>query len=874
MLGLFGQRQVPVQVVIPPEQDQDPDEEQMSKMKKRREKQKKKKDGIEFTLISRKRKVKKQPSEIVKAVNELIKNGYNTSDKIASYFLTEKSKSLSNAAKNMYTALVTSKVYADNVRLTDTITNKPLHCYYFIKTFKTKTLSNDSLWLNLLARKSYSNASDKLKNLYNISSIYSAWFGSKAVEYSNQKILKGYYQDFSDSFAMIGANGLLEEEKVAILNAEKFNFEDSDIKYTAVGDSNKCIIYKSTLNADEVKDLIKKTVEISSTDSGFSLNEKKIEMKKEVFKYVDCKVKPEVFCPAFLIMPNEQEYSVIIKFDVDYNKLFLLFDKYTINGNIDVNSNLFYWDTMEQFFDFIAIYIVTSKANNENAKKKLKSIYDTYVKLKPIIELWKGVQIKFQKILHTFYYAFAGKINYDKLDFLYKKVNEYIIDRDRLKKEENYDEISELFRSCPLCTMIGNQFSDEVFGIADTMRSAIDNLMIGGINIIKQLRQVGVLIYNVSLCAENDENSKVAFPFGVAFGSFLGNLWYKGRMNVGALAANAENLRDRIQVNREQRERRVEQDYQDIQKIDQNVLSAIGVFISTRETALGYKLGDNALKELGGIVFNMVKNDKNFNDAIRLEIFKALRENRNANIQFPQNIIDKINNYIDTAKNNAMSEILNAQRAVNERQKELNNAQNNLNNIQNKSAFEPKVPVAQQGVRPGDVNDEIDIDFSGGEEEKKEEREDEFDEGPLVNLKARDLPVNSASGMFKFYLDNNQIDPDAKGSPYAQFYGDVLYLSGLDPKMDQEAGKYLSLRALIENYGGLKYDLIDAVSKLYRLDFSNLSNYRSKKITRGKLVFDDDTVSYVNNNPDATLVGTIQAKQDAMRQAKQVAKNA
>ena len=782
-------------------------------MKKRKEKKKSKKELTEeFIMVSGRRRTKKPPSDVVIAVNDLIRQGFDTSEKISGYFSTKKTKKLNENAKRMYLALVNSKVYVENIRLTDTITNNPLHCFFHIPKFKTKTISNDVLWLNLLNKKAYQNSRDK--RLFDISSVYSVWFGSEVYRYDDEKVLKGYYQDFSENFAIIGANGLKLEEKYALLNQNEFNFTYKDNKYIANGDNNACVIYMES-EKNIVKNLIENTVEISSNGNGFDMNEKKVELKEYSFKYVDCVVKPEIFCPAFLIMPKEREYSVTVKMNIDYNKFFKFLIDECKYGGTEVYDYLIYWDTLNYFFDFIAVFIVTAKDLSDSAKNKFKNWFNTYNELKPMIELWKSNQIKFQKIAYSFYHAFSGKINYDRLKFLLDKLDEYITDKNRLVLDQSYKRIRDFFNNLTNCQMIRNQFTDEVFGIADSMKKAIDNLIAGGEDIIGNLRKVGTLIYRACLSSLGDENAKIAFPFSISVGVFLGDLWYGEDDKIDVFAQNIESYQERVAKNEAKAERENEELLSKMDQLNELVIPLIDSKIQAKEQEIGFQLKQEESKDLSDAVLSQFGRDNYRQAFLNKKLLEAIDSNKDPNdVNIANKYMNIIENYIKKKKLENESSIIQSRAEMNNAAQVLNNAQSQYADV----VSNQQQPITQV-QNPVSVSANIPQSAFG-------ENVDMY-----IDIDRRD-----PSEIFKQILGNSSSIVSVPGSSLAQFYADVASLSGQYKLNPIDAAKSNSVSNLMKMYP-MKDQLIDVVVGTYQIPTENLINYKHQKYGKKNVSF-------------------------------------
>ena len=189
---------------------------------KRRAKKKKGKEKLEAIIASYNRSSKKNMSLMQKNFNEMAKLGYKTINDVTSFFTT-RNVSLGTLSKKMYEALLKTKV--DNlgcIRLSDTLANDPLYEYLFVDGFDTRLITNDRLWLNLLyyrSIKSRMEGEDKYTlELLRDSTISKVTVVSKPLIFNGQdKMYRGYYQDFSGDFAVIGVELLnAEQQKITL----------------------------------------------------------------------------------------------------------------------------------------------------------------------------------------------------------------------------------------------------------------------------------------------------------------------------------------------------------------------------------------------------------------------------------------------------------------------------------------------------------------------------------------------------------------------------------------------------------------------------------------------------------------------------------
>ena len=86
-------------------------------------------------------------------------------------------------------------------------------------------------------------------------------------------------------------------------------------------------------------------------------------------------------------------------------------------------------------FVFLLTSPTLNSKGNEEKKETLKKYIIQYIDLKPILLAWKQNQLSLQKICQDYYNSFLGKIRYDKIRSLYKRINSYIDMRNKLLSE-------------------------------------------------------------------------------------------------------------------------------------------------------------------------------------------------------------------------------------------------------------------------------------------------------------------------------------------------------------------------------------------------------------------------------------------------------
>ena len=492
-------------------------------------KEKEKKTSRSLFILNKKRKRKTERSAVANAIKELSKRKINNVEGVQAYFL-ENRKVVGEKEAKFYNTILSMKVVNNNIRLSDVLTNKPIYGYYCDTKMTSFIISNDVLYSNALFF--YRTEKEKADDLFKECAYVDQVSFCSLPFMCTGDVKKGYYQDFSGTFAAIGYEGLSEEEKKKIIGGEgeKIKFNYNDIEYLVFHLSGCTLVYPSKLkgNTDEIKNMCENMKTISVSGSRVILNDKSFKVNNKV-RYVDSVVKTQDFCPAFLEMPESTEFSVLFRIVYDYNKLYDEIKNICQKQQLlKFPRNMFYWDTMHQCFDFIGVLAVTGKnfITPEN-QKNLALVYDNYIKLKDVLDLWKQNQLLFQRCIKEFYSSFNNIVNYDKLIVLRDKIRDYMEMYNALTNDETYDEITTLINSCHIfrmCDCIHKQMNFNLFSLAQQMYNVITAMNNADVRtLVNDLRQLGFAIYNLTYVPSDKPNAQM-FPFIVSPGAFLGNV--------------------------------------------------------------------------------------------------------------------------------------------------------------------------------------------------------------------------------------------------------------------------------------------------------------------------------------------------------------
>ena len=503
---------------------------------KRMPKQKKEKPFKKLLYqIGKKRKRNYAPSFIQQVSNELVKRRALNENDVNSY-LIEKKHDLTARDKKLFNFLVTTKVINGNITLSDNLTNKPLYFYYSVKNVETKTFTNDSLYVACLVSRTADQANIVNKTIINkCVDVDYIQIVSNSFECTGD-IKKGFYQDYTGEFAAIGLSILNQEEKNKILDmSNKWEFLYKNIKYYGCGDNNSCVIVQSDL-VGNVKDYYNSMKIFSNLKSTNNISEKTFELVKKV-KFIDSKLKPDSFCPAFMLLPENVKCDMMIRFKYDYNMLFRILDElYVANEkkNLIAPPNMIYWNCINEGMDFIAIYSITSLQLTDPHRTFIHNFYNVYETYKPVINLWKENQLESQHILFEFYNSFNTRIMYDKMTSIYKKVNYFLENRETLENDETFKTIKEFFGTISeFAGWINNQLDVRYVLVFRKLQAFLKQFINGkGFNedmLERQLYNLGMAIYDLTESGR-DKSKFPCFPNLLSPGAFFGDVTNSGKL--------------------------------------------------------------------------------------------------------------------------------------------------------------------------------------------------------------------------------------------------------------------------------------------------------------------------------------------------------
>lgn len=780
------------------------DEDVVNEVMKQKLTKAEKKEQRRFMFRDSEQRLGKRASQVQKIIDVLHRKRLRQPGEIMGYFKAEKIQ-IGKIPLQMYTSLASVRVEnSGKLHFSNSMLNGSIYFRAFAGNFVTKTMTNDVLYLYLLYNRILLGASGKEENnpvvkmLLN-SDVAGAMISTKPFILEEEDIRKGYYQDFTADAAVIGTAGVDKSERAKIISKEKYKFKIKGVQYQAEGDSNMCVIVNTEKYGPDESLKLLEDVKVISEFGNFELGPKVVEVKNKCVRYISANLKPEVFCPAFLELNDEESFSVLLKMKIDLNSLFDLMEEQLKSKKDIFISNAFgYWDSFETYFEFLFVFLLTSptlnKDENKEKKSNLKGYILKYIDLKPALIAWKQNQLALQKLCIDYYNSFLGRIKYDKIRSLYKRISSYIDARNKLLNE-SFSEVKGFIDSCPIFSMnVRRQLSMEGLSLGDDLYSAITAIYENNPDfLVKKLRRAGVLIYESGYYLKMDkDDKKLLFPFTLSEGAFLGNL-YEGYQVENPIETNANRISKSIIERNTRYEEFTDKVFDVLQEADdkitaivrKNVINQVGA--NTPDLIINY-----LVKE---IKKNMSKNEK---DKINKYLAKNLNKEANAlDYTLNKNSMKPVNNYLSNQRMQKNTNKSNMYKEMNEIEK----SKKKIEAIQEDVAGEGK----------GDGDDDIEM----AEDEKEVEKVVAVEEPEIVEYLLSFKGSNKKnSGVSKLLAD---IIIDSK--VYDLGTDDWNNLSAIPPgdllrdyPIDREAIKYVLADHKIEvepgeveNYVGSPY---------------------------------------------------------------------
>jgi len=485
-----------------------------------------------FSDLKRKKK-KKPKSSFQEIIDGLSKKKYKDFYEIKDYLSSEKGINVKKRTLTFLETVMKARVVNGKFTVSDTFANTPITYKIVGSEFNTSYMTNDNLWI-----------ASKFREIFDGDSYFCLPFDNKFYIKSAQIVSspflfngvseKGFLQDNDPDFFSYNIwtdkYNVLSEKSDELL---KFNkdvqiFKYQGKTYSKVGNASKCIIVESS-RVKDAKDLSQKQYKFSVDKIKKSgIGAKTIEVKNKP-RYIDTKLKPDNFCPAYFSLGGYiVSAKMLFNIAFDYNSFYEMIITYAKNNNsvIKFPNDFFYWDNLPLMMDLFTSLSVTGKSFGlpENMVYFITKICEKYFPIKTVLDLWGRLMLDIQKLCRDFFNCFNNKINFDTLVDMKKRVTDLIEDHKTLRDDESLIDVvaffTETLKDWDLC--IRNQMNhDNIKNLLKLIKSALKEIEDGKLQNLDKIEKAAAIIYNVSYSYKDDNT--VLFPIVLSPGAFFGN---------------------------------------------------------------------------------------------------------------------------------------------------------------------------------------------------------------------------------------------------------------------------------------------------------------------------------------------------------------
>ena len=675
-------------------------------LKQEEKKKKTLRDRI-FLALKRKRVKTNKISAVQSIINQVIKEKANTPDQIAA-IMQKRGMEKSNEVINIASLVMDTKVINDKIVLSDRISEKPLFTYYTTYVPELSALTNDVLYLWYIYYTDIQeevNENDEAKEfkiyMLNKCALENVGIVSAPMVLGGE-IKKGYYQDYSGQYLALNLDNINEENRNKILNlkAGASEFIYLDTKYYVSGNREACVIYTEE-NKGKIKEMYDNMKILKAENNKIELNEKVLPIKRRP-KFLSCKLKGERFCPCYMVFPSKINIACLYKIKLDNNAVFEELEKNMKKNVFKYPRNICYWNELDSFVDFMWVFALASRTISPDFKKGLMDILVLYEKNKPAFQMWKTVQLEYQRLLYEYYNSFNTRIKYDKLMNIFNKMNEHIKIRASLMRDNSYKDVINFFKYFgDMAEYINRQFTDKCQIAADKVVDALSKLDNGKIKGIDEIKETGILIYFLSDTPDYDKYMYPSFPFILSPGAFLGNIIDKGTDDVGEdfideMIENHNKNKERMNMNNEDAVKNINNL---IDNVDDSIKEVLINNIKKYYKKYGIKKEDS--KNIEKAVIDNAFKDEDLIKRIKNDIIlKTISSGsiKEIDLKNDEAFTDIVDNIVNDFNLQEKKEKLEKNIELIKMEKNINNIKNEMNQIKNKDINVLKANLSKRNV--------------------------------------------------------------------------------------------------------------------------------------------------------------------------------
>lgn len=393
---------------------------------------------------------------------------------------------------------------------------------------------------------------------------------------------QGLIQDYDVNFSAICAPKIKENiaytEEIIEKHENEGGFNISGEGYTYFGNNELCIIHKDGMSKEEILAKINNCRYLSTGLNGFKDGYKVIKVGENRIFFIYKKVDPESFCPSFVYIPQGVVGGLLFELALDYDELFAYLD---IETPIFPN-NICYWDTIQQFVDFLSIFIISAQNISNENRTRLSDWVDKYNTYKPFIVKLKKIQKDVEQMFHEFLNAFLNDSDYSRYFNLYdktKNVYEAII---ALKGNKDYPQVTSIFNEVPFCKMIQNQLATDSSAVLKDIVDVLGNIIRGSKaeTLAADVRKIARIIFGFLPIGTDPD--KVLFPFITPGGDLTGSLIEFNKPGFDALFDNLVKQSQKVAKAKQKKKNEIESSVGNLMSYDKKIDSLIETYFNLR----------------------------------------------------------------------------------------------------------------------------------------------------------------------------------------------------------------------------------------------------------------------------------------------------
>ena len=486
-------------------------------------------------------------NELTRVANELRKRDNLTLDDIKDAI--KNNPKLRQTDAKIIDTVLKCKMKEDKILMKDDTFTKTLTFYIVGQDIKTKYLTNDYLYLQMIANRFiFSNPENSviLSQLLRGSGLQSVTIISRNFTL-NEDTAKGLIQDYDGAFSLICSQETKDSEAIDDIINNKPNLSSFDLggqTYEYYGDEDACIIQVAGTKDSEVKERVSQMRFVHNQNSVFVKGEKKVTADGKT-KFISKKVYPEVFCPSFWAAPEPIDCDFLFEFTLDYNVLFEYLE--AKKGNqLAIPLNICYWDNIKYFFDFLGVFYLTARGLEEDQLKIIENYITSFKSIRDFCTAWKSQALNMERVFQDFINAFLNNSSFPRFTFLYEKAITVYKSIIELMKKPEYNNFCKVLENFKNFCYINNQLLriKELVALLSSIAICLRKYCEGS-NPDTLWRDITAIANKILLYLPNNVDERNAlFPFICAEGGF--NDGVSGSEG-NAVAINlTRNLRKRI----------------------------------------------------------------------------------------------------------------------------------------------------------------------------------------------------------------------------------------------------------------------------------------------------------------------------------------